>query len=229
MVVGLVNPTASDKVGLALRSHLALYDSMSTPAHSHTNQKPPIPPSRVVIFVVLALLGCGIDLGTKHWVFSRNDMFHGSEWWLWEGHVGIQKSLNEGALFGMGQGKVWLFAIFSFIALIAIPTWLFKYRAAEQRWLTIALGCVTGGILGNLYDRLGLPGMTWDRFNPRRMNESVYAVRDWILWQWNDEWVWPNFNIADALLVCGAGLLLVHSFFYSEQSLTDSTHPIQKT
>ncbi len=139
-------------------------------------------------------------------------MFHGSEWWLWRDHVGIQKSLNEGALFGIGQGQVGLFAIFSLIALIAIPVWLYYFRAAEDRLLTIALGCVTGGILGNLYDRLGLAGLTWDLFQPHRRGESVYAVRDWILCQWNQQWVWPNYNIADAALVLGAGLLLVHSY-----------------
>ena len=170
------------------------------------------------MFLALAFIGCAADLGTKAWVFSRGDMFHGSEWWFLEGKVGIQKSLNEGALFGMGQGKVWLFAIFSFVALIAIPVWLFRFKAAVDRWLTIALGCVTGGILGNLYDRLGLAGITWDRFDHRRMGETVYAVRDRILCQWNDQWVWPNFNIADALLVFGAGLLLVHSFMHHEPS-----------
>ena len=184
---------------------------------------------RASVYVILATTGCAADLGTKFWVFSRDDMFRHSEWWLWEGHVGIQKSLNEGALFGMGQGKVWLFAIFSLIALIAIPTWLFYFRAARDRWLTIALGCVTGGILGNLYDRLGLSDTLWDRFNPLRQGERAFAVRDWILWQWNDQWVWPNFNIADALLVFGAGLLMVHSLSYEPEQLANSSHVSQTT
>jgi len=78
--------------------------------------------------------------------------------------------------------------------------------------LTIILGCITGGILGNLYDRLGLHGLVWDQFHPARAGESVYAVRDWILVQWDANWVWPNFNIADALLICGACALLLQSF-----------------
>ena len=180
---------------------------------------------RAFLFLTLALTGCLADLGTKYLVFRRDDMFSNSEWWLWEGHIGIQKSLNEGALFGMGQGKVWLFALFSFLALIAIPTWLFCFRAARDRWLTISLGCVTGGILGNLYDRLGLSGTQWDRFNPQRQGEVAYAVRDWILWQWNEQWGWPNFNIADALLVFGAGLLMVHSVYYQPETLNKNTPP----
>jgi len=172
-----------------------------------------IPTRRVIWFWSLAVLGCVADLLTKQMVFSRPDLFHGSEWWLWEGHVGIQKSLNEGALFGMGQGKVWIFALFALSAGVAIPVWLFRYRAALDRWLTTALGCVMGGIGGNLYDRLGLHRLEWDRFDPSRAGERVYAVRDFLLVQWDDRWVWPNFNIADSLLVFGAGVLLVQAFF----------------
>jgi len=29
-------------------------------------------------------------------------------------------------------------------------------------------------------------------------------VRDWILVQWSDQLRWPNFNVADSLLVVGA-------------------------
>jgi signal peptidase II len=74
----------------------------------------------------------------------------------------------------------------------------------------VALGCVTAGILGNLYDRLGLPDILW----PGRIAEigqPVHAVRDWILVRWDDRWTWPNFNIADSLLVCGAIALVLNA------------------
>jgi signal peptidase II len=173
---------------------------------------PQLPKSRLLVYGGLALLGCAADLWTKRLVFEHPGLFRGSEWWLWEGHVGIQKSLNEGALFGMGQGQVWLFALFSLVAAVAIPIWLFVFRAAHDRWLNVALGCVTGGILGNLYDRLGMPDLHWGAFHPGREGERVYAVRDWILLQWDTSWVWPNFNIADMLLVGGAGFLLLQAF-----------------
>lgn len=162
-------------------------------------------------FVALAALGCSLDLWTKHLVFASPRFFHGDEWWLWDGHIGIQKSLNEGALFGMGQGKVALFAVFSILAAIAIPTWLFWFRAADDFWLTTILGVIMGGVLGNFYDRLGLHGMQWDAFDPQRAGQTIHAVRDWILFQVSDEWVWPNFNIADSLLVVGAIALFLHS------------------
>ena len=53
---------------------------------------------------------------------------------------------------------VWLFALISILAAIAIPIWLFRLGAAQDVWLTVALGCVMAGIVGNLYDRLGLSG-----------------------------------------------------------------------
>jgi len=174
-----------------------------------------IPPRRMVWFFALATFGCLADLLSKHFVFSHPEMYHGSEWWLWQGHIGFQKSLNEGALFGLGQGNVWFFATLSISAAIAIPVWLFRFRAAQDPWLTTALGCILGGILGNLYDRMGLSGLQWDRFNPARAGEHVYAVRDFILFQWDERWVWPNFNVADALLVLGAGFLMIQSLLAS--------------
>jgi len=177
-----------------------------------------IPTSRIFWFWSLAVLGCAADLLTKQLVFSQPGLYRGSEWWLWEGHVGLQKSLNEGALFGMGQGMVWLFALFALSAAVAIPVWLFRFRAAHDLFLTTAMGCVMGGIGGNLYDRTGLHGLYWDPFNPSRQGERVYAVRDFLLVQWDADWVWPNFNIADSLLVFGAGLLLVQALFYTDSA-----------
>ncbi len=136
----------------------------------------------------------------------------GAIWWAIPEYAGFQLSLNEGALFGMGQGLVWLFAAPSIAAAIAIPLWLFRYGAAADAWATFALGCITAGIFGNLYDRLGLHGETWF-FDPTRAGTTAYAVRDWILLQWSPQYRWPNFNIADSLLVAGAGIILVKAFF----------------
>ena len=166
---------------------------------------------RFLWFAFLAVAGSALDLWTKHLVFASPRFFHGDEWWLWENHIGIQKSLNEGALFGLGQGKVAIFAFFSVVAAVAIPVWLFWFRAAEDFWLTTLLGLIMGGVVGNFYDRAGLHGMVWDTFDPGRAGETIHAVRDWILVQANERWVWPNFNIADALLVVGAVALFIRS------------------
>jgi signal peptidase II len=164
-----------------------------------------VPANRYVFFILLAAGGLTADLWTKAWAFSSLGMPGGEQHWLWEGHVGFETSLNEGALFGIGQGQVTLFATLSVVALGGIVAWLFYAGAAQDLLLTIALGMVTGGILGNLYDRLGMHGLSRD-------GEPIHAVRDFVLWQVNERWRWPNFNIADSLLVCGAGLLLWHAY-----------------
>ena len=173
---------------------------------------PAVSASRYVVFFAIALLGCAADLATKSWIFAEMGMPSGRVWWLWEGVAGFQTSLNEGALFGIGQGWVTLFATLSAVAAVGILVWLFYGGAARDWLLLVALACVMAGILGNLYDRLGLPGLTWPTGHPSQ-GEPVYAVRDWILVMIGT-WPWPTFNIADSLLVCGAGLLFWHAFRY---------------
>jgi len=172
-----------------------------------------LPTSRYVIFFSLVLGGCSLDLATKHWIFGRLGMpGEKPTEWLWEGVLGFQTSLNEGALFGMGQGRVMVFAALSILVVPVILYWLFVARAAGDLLLTVALGLVTAGILGNLYDRLGLPGLVWNYANELHdVGEPVYAVRDWIRVMIGS-FHWPNFNVADSLLVCGAILLVWHAF-----------------
>jgi len=70
-----------------------------------------------------------------------------------------------------------------------------------------------GGIFGNFYDRLGLPGLVWPEGYPGHQGGMpVHAVRDFILVMIGP-WEWPNFNVADSGLVCGACLLIYHAFF----------------
>jgi signal peptidase II len=130
--------------------------------------------------------------------------------------AGFQTSLNEGALFGMGQGMSLVFAGFSVLAALGIVYWLFVAKAAHDRLLTFALGLISGGIWGNLYDRLALHGLRWGPGH-EMAGEPIRAVRDYVLVMIGD-YHWPNFNVADSLLVCGAALLIAHAFFSNPQS-----------
>lgn len=164
--------------------------------------------ARVVLFVLIALGGCGADLATKGWVFAKLGEPSGPTAWLWEDVVGFQTALNPGALFGMGAGLSWLFALLSAIAAGCLIYWFFIGGAAQDTWLTITLALILAGILGNLYDRLGLAS------HPERNAALQYAVRDWILvrihvGRWTYDW--PNFNLADSMLVCGAGMIVWHA------------------
>lgn len=175
-----------------------------------------IPRNRYVVFFSIAIIGCAADLLTKHWVFQWLGYPPPSNpWWLWEGYIGIETTYNRGALFGAWQGYSSVFAALSIVAAVGILVWLFRYRAAHDLLLTIALACVMGGIGGNLYDRLGL----WYDGSAVEMQhvDGIYrdAVRDWILFRY-EQYTWPNFNIADSLLVCGAALLVWHGFFQKD-------------
>jgi len=173
-----------------------------------------VPKNRYVVFSAIAIAGCAIDLLSKSWVFAWRGMpGQQPSFWLLEEIFGFTTSLNEGALFGIGQGQVALFAALSLVAAVGIVIWLFWVGAAHDWLLTVALGCVMAGIFGNLYDRLGLPGLKWNFPNQlHEVGDPVYAVRDWLHFKVDAIGLdWPIFNIADSLLVCGAALLVWHA------------------
>ena len=124
---------------------------------------------------------------------------------FYRGLFGIETSLNTGALFGLGNDRVLWFAALSAVAFVGIVIWFVVGRVGRDLGLTVVLGCITAGILGNLYDRLGLWSID-DQGRPQ-----IFAVRDWIRFSYGT-YVWPNFNIADALLVCSAAYLIWNSF-----------------
>jgi len=161
--------------------------------------------NRRLVFLLIFLSGCALDLATKSLAFRWLGMPGpaGNIKWIWKGLFGLQTSLNPGALFGLGQGMVSVFAGLSIVAAIGIFYWLFFAGGSRDWLLTIALGFIMAGIFGNLFDRLGLPGLKWNGL-------KVYAVRDFILVMIGP-WHWPNFNLADSFLVCGAVLLVWHA------------------
>lgn len=165
-----------------------------------------ISPSRIGLFLAVVAGGLAADLATKSWMFARLGPPGGPTWWLWPEHVGFQTSLNEGALFGIGQGMVWLFAALSLVAALVVIYVLFVAGWLRDRLLTCSLAAIMAGVLGNLYDRLGL----W--WTPELAGYPRYAVRDFILFQYNAHHVWPNFNVADSFLVCGAALLMLQAW-----------------
>jgi signal peptidase II len=179
-----------------------------------------IPSTRWLVFFAIAAAGFVIDLATKHWAFAKLGMPDPrvqQVWWLWDGVLGLQTSLNEGALFGLGQGRVVVFAVLSCAMLVAVLAVLFV-GAARDWLLNVALACVSAGILGNLYDRLGLPGLEWNYGDGlHAVGEPVYAVRDWILVMIGP-FHWPNFNVADSLLVCGVILLAAHAYWSGKRA-----------
>jgi signal peptidase II len=164
---------------------------------------------RWFVFASIAIGGALTDIWTKDWIFGWLGLPEQSPpFWIVEGFFGFETTVNPGALGGFGAGWGIAFASLAFVAIVGILVWLSRYRGIESRWLLVALGCVMAGILGNLYDRLGF----WNP--PPEIPQWKSSVRDWILFRVGD-FTWPNFNIADSLLVCGAIMLALHSFFWA--------------
>jgi signal peptidase II len=164
------------------------------------------------LFALVVACSLAADLATKEAVFARLGMpGEGRRVIFVPGVFELETNLNEGALFGMGQGLSWLFATVSVAALIGILAMLSRPAARESGWLLVALALICGGILGNLYDRLGVPGLAWHA-PPERVGQPVYAVRDWIHVTIPGVIDWPIFNLADSWLVIGAGMLVLASF-----------------
>lgn len=167
------------------------------------------------LFLTVAAVAAMADLVAKKLAFARLGMpGEGQPLTLVPGVLCLETSLNEGALFGMGQGMGAIFATVSVAAIAGIVALVSRPSTRRDPWILLALGLIVGGILGNLYDRLGLPGLEWHA-PLARVGKPVLAVRDWIHVTVPGVIDWPIFNLADSWLVIGAAMLLITSFFDS--------------
>jgi len=137
--------------------------------------KQAVPLSRYVVFILLAVGLCAVDLATKRWMFDwlGMPMERPGPWWVWKDIAGFQTSLNPGALFGMGQGFWPLFAAMSVVAALGIVAWLFIGGAASDWLLTIAMGIMTGGFSAISMIGWGCPA--W--FGPRGIQATKAGCR----------------------------------------------------
>jgi len=106
---------------------------------------------------------------------------------------------NTGAAFSLfatwpPNVRIPLLVGFSTIAMIVVCYMLWK-SAAKFTWTGLALALILGGAVGNLYDRI-LFGRVTDFLH-------VYIGAH----------TWPDFNIADSAIVCGATLLFIDLIF----------------
>lgn len=172
-----------------------------------------LPANRVLIYGLIAAGALALDLWSKSWAFESYPLNTGSEWMLNQSWIRFRwfTSLNFGALWGMGQGFAAGFAALSVGAFIGILYWLFFRKAAASLWLTVSMALVTGGTLGNLYDRLGLHGVA-----QLGEKQPAKAVRDFFHFQFGS-FDWAIFNVADICLVTGAIMLMLHSLTVKDE------------
>jgi len=100
----------------------------------------------------VAALGLAADLWSKHWAFTRLPPEPASGWELIPRLVSFRRTLNDGALFGLGRG-LWLVFIIASVLALAFVWYLFSQSTRDRRSLHVALGLILAGAMGNLYDR----------------------------------------------------------------------------
>jgi len=144
--------------------------------------------SRIAFWLPL-VLGSTTDLVSKKLVFdmlgpveARNRLPLLGPWLV------FQLQRNYGGVFGIMQGKGYVFVILSAVALAAV-VWMLKNTRPEQIWMRIALGLVVAGAIGNLYDRI-----------------AFGYVRDFIYVEIIN---YPAFNVADMCICTAAGMLVI--------------------
>jgi signal peptidase II len=156
--------------------------------------------SRWLLFWSIAALGTAFDLVTKTIVFSRiGPPGPGAR-----PHVVIPRVLelhtseNTGALWGFGAslpGSSMIFAGLSVVAALVIFYYLFILGAAASRVLTIALGLIMAGAMGNCFDRL------WFGYVRDFVHFHIDAIN----------FDCAIFNFADNMLVIGALTLVIYA------------------
>jgi signal peptidase II len=106
----------------------------------------------------------------------------------------LRLDYNTGAAFGIMPNWAPLFIIVALVAVFVIVR--MRRASGALLGLSVGLGLLLGGALGNLIDRLLLP---------------VHAVTDFLSFHVRfrgEIYTWPTFNLADAAIVVGAAIVL---------------------
>ena len=102
-----------------------------------------------------------------------------------DGWLALEYTQNRGAAFGVLSGLVPILVAASFAILMGLVL-LYMRQATPAVWQTVAIGLISGGALGNLFDRVRLGHVV-----------DFLSVGPW-----------PNFNIADSAITVGVLILV---------------------
>ena len=153
-------------------------------------------PRRWKWFTVFAVVTLVADQITKYWArhsLPVNSRGYGEPVSVITNFFDWRLSYNTGSAFGLfssvNGARIFL-TIVGMIALGAIG-WMVHKARDDQRRLMVGLGLVGGGAIGNVIDRV-----------------AFGKVTDFVVWKWYSH-EWPTFNVADAALCVGVGLLFL--------------------
>ena len=146
-----------------------------------------------VIFYGTTVAALALDLWSKWHVFRAMKM--GQSYSFIPRLLSFRLSMNEGAAFGMGKGWGAFFVVVSLAASAAMVWGAHKY-GRHSKFLLVGLALLLSGALGNIYDRIF----------------HAWKVRDFLDLHLG-AWHYPAiFNVADAAICIGCGIIILYSF-----------------
>ncbi|MGN0352166.1 MAG: signal peptidase II [Roseburia sp.] len=117
---------------------------------------------------------------------------------IWKGVFELQYLENQGAAFGILQGKKMILILFTTVLLVALLYLFFTFPAGKRYyWVHIICVLYISGAIGNFIDRV--------RYN--------YVV-DFFYFKLIN---FPIFNIADIYVVAASIMMLISIFYYKEE------------
>ncbi len=139
------------------------------------------------LIIAIVAITIGVDQLTKYLVVTK--MTLGQSIPLIDNFLYITSHRNEGAAWGILQGKMMFFYLITLIVVGVVIVWLTRLDFKKDKLLVIALALILGGALGNFIDRV-----------------SYQHVVDFI-----DTYIFgydfPIFNVADSALCIGVVLM----------------------
>jgi len=174
---------------------------------------------RNVIFALFALIGLLLDQITKWWVVAHIELNVG-EIQVIPGLFSIVHAQNPGAAFGLFGNfayRHYLFGLFTLIAGAVILD-LFRKLPREEWFMSAALGLIMSGAVGNAIDRVRQAYVT----DFLRVYTEVAGPKQWLFDTFGTS-EWPTFNVADAALVVGVLMFIVHQLFLEDADEEEET------
>lgn len=149
--------------------------------------------------ILLICMGVVIlDQATKFLI--RGHILYGSVHMIIPGFMNLTYLRNMGAAWGMLGSQNLLLCLLSVVMLLLLVIFRHVFLNGNPHIHRIAFGLLTGGIIGNLIDRI--------------KQGAVTDFLDFYIANWH----WPSFNVADAAICIGVGLYLTASYMDARNS-----------
>ena len=123
------------------------------------------------------------------------------------GFFSIVHTQNQGAAFGIMQGQMWVFGVFTLVAM-GVIIWTLVQLPDTDRFQNFALALLASGTIGNAIDRVHKQSVT-DFLHVYSEHPKVTPILKDVL----GSTAWPSFNIADAAIVIGMIMFVIFYLF----------------